>query len=346
LGLSSSSIALGSDSKKDHALVIERYTMPTEDNPDGELVIVCDKKVLHKGVLPYINGNSSERGYPFIKQHCISMPGMFFGVSVLERCIPIQRAYNAIKNRKHEFLNRIAMGVLAVEDGSVDVGNLEEEGLSPGKILLYRQGSSPPAMLNLGTVPPEFSAEEDRLFGEFVSVSGVSEIMRNSINPTGVTSGIAIRLLIEMDETRLSMTAEHIKSAIRRMGQHIIRLYKQFASQKRMDKAVGDDGMQELVAWSKSDLSSDDIIFETESELSNTPAARQSVLLDLLGAGLLNDQDGRLSNAVRRKILDTLGFNNFAGFFADEEEVEDIRSIEELMGELDGEGLLDLPNNP
>lgn len=67
---------------------------------------------------------------------------------MVERTIPIQRAYNAVKNRKHEFLNRIAVGVLAVEDGSVDVDNLETEGLSPGKILVYRQGSNPPRLMS------------------------------------------------------------------------------------------------------------------------------------------------------------------------------------------------------
>jgi len=334
LGLASTGVAAGPERCGGHALVIERYSLPTDKLPDGELVIVCGGAVLYRGTLPYLNGADGERGYPFVRQQCIAMPGMFFGASVLERCIPIQRAYNAVKNRKHEFLNRIAMGVLAVEDGSVDVQNLEEEGLSPGKILLYRQGSHPPVMLQLGRVPPEFSAEEDRLFGEFVSVSGVSDITRNAINPSGVTSGIALRVLVEQDETRLSMTAENIKAAIRRIGRHIIRLYRQFACNKRMDRAAGEDGQRELIAWSKSDLSSDDIIFETESELSNTPAARQSMVFDLLRAGLLNDEGGALTNAVRRKVLELLGFNNFAGLFGDSgEEVNEELGMrdEELM---------------
>jgi len=312
LGQSSSGVAVGSENRRDHALVIERYSLPNDKNPDGELVIISGGKLLYSGELPYLNGRDGERGYPFIRQQCIAMPGMFFGTSILERVIPIQRAYNAVKNRKHEYLNRIAMGVLAVEDGSVDIHNLEDEGLSPGKILLYRQGSQPPSMLTLGRVPPEFNAEEDRLFSEFVSISGVSEIMRNSFNPGGVTSGVALRLLIEQDETRLSMVADNIRNAIRRVGQHIIRLFRQFACGRRLDKTAGEDGQNELLAWSKSDLSSDDIIFETDAELSNTPAARQSMIFDLLHAGLLNDQTGRLTNNMRRKILDILGFNAFS----------------------------------
>ncbi|MCL2369963.1 MAG: hypothetical protein FWC80_01865 [Firmicutes bacterium] len=328
LGLSSSGIATGPERRRDHAIVIERYTLPDDKSPNGELVIVSGSKLLYSGELPYLNGRDGERGYPFIRQQCLAMTGMFFGTSILERVIPIQRAYNAVKNRKHEYLNRIAMGVLAVEDGSVDVNNLEDEGLSPGKILLYRQGSQPPSMLSLGRVPPEFNAEEDRLFGEFVSISGVSEVMRNSITPTGVVSGVALRLLIEQDETRLSMVADNIRGAIRRMGQHIIRLFRQFACEKRLDKTAGENGQIELLAWSKSDLTSDEIIFETDAELSNTPAARQSMIFDLLSTGLLNDETGKLTNSMRRKILDNLGFNAFS------EEFKDCGGDEKSMGEM------------
>ncbi len=66
---------------------------------------------------------------------------------LVARLIPLQRAYNAIKNRKYEFLNRFATGILVVEDGSVDVDELQEEGLAPGKVIVYRQGSVPPTLL-------------------------------------------------------------------------------------------------------------------------------------------------------------------------------------------------------
>jgi hypothetical protein len=35
---------------------------------------------------------------------------------------------------------------MLVEDGSVDVDDLCEEGLAPGKVLVYRQGSNAPAI--------------------------------------------------------------------------------------------------------------------------------------------------------------------------------------------------------
>ena len=62
--------------------------------------------------------------------------------------IPFQRAYNAIKNREIEYLNRCTMGVMAVEDGSVDVDELCEDGICPGKVIVYRQGGEAPILLS------------------------------------------------------------------------------------------------------------------------------------------------------------------------------------------------------
>ncbi len=41
------------------------------------------------------------------------------------------------------------MKILCVEDGSVDVDKLEEEGLKDGSILVYRQGAKPPFVLEV-----------------------------------------------------------------------------------------------------------------------------------------------------------------------------------------------------
>lgn len=39
--------------------------------------------------------------------------------------------------------------ILCVEDGSVDLDELSENGLQDGKILVYRQGAKPPYVLKL-----------------------------------------------------------------------------------------------------------------------------------------------------------------------------------------------------
>lgn len=41
------------------------------------------------------------------------------------------------------------MKILCVEDGSVDLNTLEEEPLRDGKVLVYREGATPPFVLEL-----------------------------------------------------------------------------------------------------------------------------------------------------------------------------------------------------
>ena len=144
LGYSSRATKVISGIKPNHSLVIEKYEKPSKKYPNGRLIIIAGNTLVYNGELPFINRANGVRGFPFIKQVSIEQTGCFWGTGIVERLIPVQRAYNAVKNRKHEFLNRISMGVLTVEDGSVDLDNLEEEGLSPGKILVYRQGSNAP----------------------------------------------------------------------------------------------------------------------------------------------------------------------------------------------------------
>ena len=299
------------EAREDAALVIEKYEMPSESHPEGRLIIVAGETLLHDGPLPYINGEDGTRGYPFAKQVCLESLGNFFGGSVVERIIPVQRAYNAVKNRKHEFMNRIAMGVLAVEDGSVDTDALEEEGLPPGKILVYRQGSAPPVMLNAGQVPAEFGREEEKLLNEFVMISGVSEVTTYSQVPSNVASGTAISLLLEQDDTRISLTADSLREAVKRIGRHIIRLYKQFADAPRMKRVVGEGGEVEVMQFRAGDLGSEDVTFDTENEIEDSLSTRRAMVYDLLGLGLFADENGIIPARTKTKLLEILGFGNW-----------------------------------
>ncbi len=310
-GVNGFSVNVTEQVKKDAVMVIERYTRPCAKYPDGQLIIVAGDAILYVGELPYFNGESGERDLPFVRQVSSLAAGSFWGTSVVERLIPIQRAYNAVKNRKQEFLNRISMGVLAVEEGSVDPDELTDGGLTPGRVLTYRQGANLPRLLDAGNLPSEFLYEEERLLTEFLEVSGVSELMRNSSTAQHVTSGVALQLLVEQDDTRMNISADQIRCAVRDVARQILRLYRQFAVTKRIERVVGEDGGVEVFYFKNSDLTSDDVVFETENEINDTPSARRALVMDLLSAGLLTDKDGKISQAGKLKILEMMGFGNW-----------------------------------
>lgn len=307
-----SNITKVSHSKKhDHVLLIERYEKPTFENPQGRLTIICKDKLFYDGKLPYANGKFSSYTYPFVKQVSTKHISSFWGTSVIERCIPLQRAYNAIKNKKHEFIERLASGVLSVEDGSVDVDNLEYEGLAPGKILIYRNGSTPPKFLDSGSVPEELEKEEDKLLSEINKLCCVSDVTTNSSIPSGVNSGTALNMLIKQDESRLSLTAKNICIAIKKVGELVIRLYKQFSTNPRLDKFVGKNGDLEMFYWNSNNLNSDNIILDSKNELESDESEKKELILTLLDKGLLYDEDGQMSSNNKLKLLNLLGFENW-----------------------------------
>lgn len=312
-GVSSSIPRVTGGTVHDNVLVIERYEAPSDELPCGRVITVAGGEVLQISDLPYINGEEGRRIFPFVRQVSINQPGCFFGVSVIDRIIPIQRAYNAVKNRKHEYLNRLSMGVVTVEDGSVDTDALMDEGLSPGKVLVYRQGSNPPRYMANAAMPPDFSYEESRLEREFINVSGISEFSRNSTAAGENTSGVALELMIEQDDTRLVNSAENIRHAVRSVGKQIIRLFKQFATQTRMMRCYGHGNSVELYYFNSNDLTSDDVVFDTENELSYTPAQKKSAIYEMLKLGLLSEADGSLSQRTKAKVLELIGYGSLSG---------------------------------
>lgn len=299
--------------KHGYEVVIERYIRPDCQYPDGRLTIVAGDKLLFDGALPYINGENATRTYPFAVQYCVPLAGSFFGTCIVDRLIPVQRAYNAVKNRKHEFLNRIAMGMIAVEEGSVDTDELLEDGLTPGKILIYRQGGTPPEMLTLGSVPSEFTVEEERLEEEFDKISGTSDITQRANAFTSVTSATGLQLIIEQDEARLNVCYEQIKSALKSIGKMMLRLYRQFASSLRLIRfSAGNDALSAL-SFKGSDITGDDVVLEADSDINMTPARRRATIYDMIDKGLFSDENGKLNPAVKMKLLQSLGYNGFTG---------------------------------
>lgn len=299
--------------KEDSQIVIEYYELPSRIYPEGRLVIVAGDELLYYGTCPYRIGENKKISLPFVRQECVKDAGSFFGVSIAERCIPIQRAYNAVKNRKHEYINGIAIGVLTYEEGTLsDEDTLEEDGMAPGTLIPRRAGSPPPQFVQNANLPGPLMDEEEKLMNEFRQISGVSELSSSSQAPSGVGSGVALEILKESDDTRISLTAENVRGAILEVAKHWLRLYKQFATGPRMTKLVGKNNAVYINLWNANQITSDDVVPATEDDLAQTPAQRKQQTLNMLQMGLFNDPDtGRMSRSDRAKVMEMLNYGNW-----------------------------------
>ena len=291
---------------EDAELVIEYYERPGAEHPEGRHVIVAGGYVVCDGPLPFLNDGNGKRGYPLVQQLCLAAAGNFFGCSVIERLIPLQRDYNAINNRINEYAARMTAGNLITEQGSLVNEELLDTGIAPGTVIEYRAGATPPGWMSVREIPATLLARLSDMRKQFIDISGVSEMARASTTTGSISSGVALEILKEQDDTRLSLTAEHVRSAIRMVGQQWLRLLRQFAVGARLTRAAGEDMAENAVLmWKREQLTSDDVTVDTDDDLNNTPAQRRQLTLELMRAGLFIDPDTqKMTRESRAKLME------------------------------------------
>lgn len=337
LGYSVGSFRYNSHSLKRHALVKEYYELPTKRYPYGRMIVVAGDKTLYAGPLPYKVGEDGEPDFPFTRAVSVPVVGSFWGKSIIERCIPIQRRYNALRNRKAEYLNLVTVGQWYAPEGVVeDESVLNNE---PGNIIRYRNlgNGIRPEPVVFPSLPSSFENEAQALMQEFTAVSGVSELSRFSEAPTGVKSGVALSIATEQDDTRISMTTNQLEIASVDLGKKWMRLYRQFAQEPRMIRYVGKAAEIDVLSWQASDLRSDDVIVDNSTALAETPAQRRQMVFDLLNTGMFNRTESNpFSSEGVRKILELLEFGYWEGGIDEDEVLQESKAKRENRDLLEG----------
>ena len=92
-------------------------------------------------------------------------------------------------------------------------------------------------------------------------------------------------------------------------GRQILRLYKQFAGSARLLTLTGENKKTQVYYFNAAELSANDIVFESEDAV--TPEQKRETLMKLFEAGLLTDEDGKLSEENKNRILEAFGFGSY-----------------------------------
>lgn len=319
----SKNVLMTKKSLHNHVRVFKFMEIPSKKYPDGLMVICTNDKILHAGDLPFLIGTDRRRGIPLAHAKCVEIPGQFFGQTIISLLLDVQNTYNDLQNKKHLYLDRKVFGALQYEQGSIDDEILDDillNGIEPGQLIELRKGSSPITSIDLGTYPTEFLNEEQACLNEFILLSGVSEISRNSHVPTGAGSGIALQILDEKDNTRLSLTSENIGRAKLRAMTMAIRLYQQFAQNDFSRFArITEKSHVKLVEWTAANLTSESLFIEGANILADTITQRRQMVFDLLKTGLFSDpKTGGITAVGRAKVLEMLELGNWEHYTDDE----------------------------
>lgn len=304
-GYENTVVTLGHRSVDNAVKVITYMERPSKHCPNGKMIIIVgDDNLVYYGDLPYEN-------IPIVQTVCIETAGQFFGKSVIERLIPYQRAYNGCINRIHEFIKRIAIEGYMAEEGSIDIEEYEQNGRAPGAMLVYKQGSNAPVPIPNGQLPSEIMQERYNLKNDMEYVAGVSQLMVNGRTPSGVTSGTAIESLREIDNTRLSLTGEHIRTSWMKLAKLWLEIYKRYATTRRIINYVGTNNIAKAIGWSAEDINSYDVEYITENELLMSEEMQKQRFFEAFNLGLFTDAEGRIPERVKQKALEYMKIGNY-----------------------------------
>ena len=314
-GYENTTVTIGHRTIDNAEKVITYFERPSKHKPNGQMIIIVgDDNLVYYGDLPYSR-------IPIVQTVCIEVAGQFFGKSAIERMIPIQRAYNGCVNRIHEYIKHIAIGSYIAEEGSIDIEEYEQNGQAPGAMLVYKSGTEAPTPIPNGVLPSEVMTERYNLKQEMEYAAGVSQLMVYGATPSGVTSGTAIDNLREIDNTRLSLTGDNIRNAVKKLAIMWLEIYKRYATTHRIVNYVGGNNIGKAIIWSNQDINSYDVDYVTENELLLSEDAQKQRFFDAYNMGLFTDSNGVIPPRVKQKALEYMKCGNYS----------DIMSIDQLQ---------------
>lgn len=305
LGYENTVISIGHRTAENAEKVITYFEKPSKYRPNGLMIIIVgDEHLVYYGDLPYSK-------IPLIQTVCHEVAGQFFGKSTIENLIPLQRTYNGCINSIHEYIKRLSLGNLLTEEGSIDIEEYEEHGLEPGAFLVYKTGTNPPVPVKNGALPTEIMQERYNLKNDMEYVAGVSQLMVSGNAPQTNMSGTAISNLMEIDNTRLSLTGDHIRSSIRKLAIQWLEIYKKYATTNRIVNYVGANNIGKVLIWSADDINSYDVDYITENELLMSEDMQKQRFFDAYNMGLFTDNDGRIPERVKLMALEFMKIGNY-----------------------------------
>lgn len=292
--------------KAENSTLLRTYMeKPTARYPSGRMFIATPDRILYYGTMPIDE-------YPLAVLRCKRVPGMFFGRSVIEDLIPLQRAYNGVKNKIHDHIRTLALNPLLVPEGAVDdIDSLAEMGVAPGDIVEYNPDRGEPKPLPVQGIDQSVFEECENISREMEYVAGLSHLGATGNGTTSVTSASAIERLREIDGVRLALSGDEIRAAVLAMAKIWLKLYKVHGDITHIEKLSGGYDNSANLVWCGEDINSYDIVFDSENALLHSDESRIAAIKSGIEMGLFNGEDGKIPRLIRKKLLSGMHLGDF-----------------------------------
>lgn len=237
-------------------LVKEMFELPSSKWPEGMHAIYANGRVIVPPE-PLDYWLRGRRALPVAKFDHITIPGSPYGRSIIEQIGPLNVALNKMTSQAMENANLLSRPKIKAPQGCLDDDSWTDQ---PGEVIEYRPiGGLGPEPVTPPAMPQYFFQLKDSIPGQIADVSGIFDVSRGKL-PRRATSGKAIDLLQDADDTRMGLTIRNFSSSLERSQSIKLELMKRNYKEKRILKKIGPGHSVEVLRFSSADLKDADTV--------------------------------------------------------------------------------------
>lgn len=273
-----------------HAKVIEYWEVPSDDCPEGMLFVTTEARCIWTGPHPY-----KHKQLPLTEYEDIHVPNRFWSDAITKHLITPQANINKTYSRIAETEKLTSNPQILAPKGSIQTQRTRE----PGLVVEYLPMGDRPVPIPAPSVPAYMFQHIKDMIEAMQFISGVREISMGSA-PSGVTSGVALSVLAERDDTRIGPKVLKDEESLERLGTQVLSLAQQYYTEPRQLRIVGDDGEVEVFDFQGADIRATDVVVEMGSSMPQSKAAREAMILEMVQRGILNPGDPEEKKKILR----------------------------------------------
>lgn len=296
------------DSLNSSIKVITRWIRPNYQYERGVVAVLIQGKLAMIDEWPNDYGLNIYPHVRFVHRE----DGMnFWGQATVERLIPVQRAYNRLRQAIDRNARLMAKGKWMLPKGAqVMEGALDDDS---GEVVEYNPAVTEPHQANIMPLPNYIVQHQDQLITDFRDVGGQREA---SLAPgQNLTASVAM-------QTQAELSDEILIPVLRRQGESMelvantqLEISNQEWLEPRKIKVLGEGNASGVMWLSKTDLKHHtDVHIEIESLFPDFRAAKKQTLMDFWDRRIITDP---------AKFLRIFRFGNFDLLLEEEERLEE-----------------------
>lgn len=293
------------------AVVKEYYERPSQQYPNGRMVVVANGVCLYSGESPYVGPELGD-WHPYSECRWEIMAGRFWGKSPLDAISDIQKQINAIDSVI--VLNRKTMAIpqkLIPMSAGITHGSWTGR---PGQEIFYRDtGGNPPNIIPAAGVDPTVFQERAQRVEDMKNISGAIDILKGD-RPDGITAASALEMLYEVGMGKLFPILDRWKAFCENSQKKQLRIISKFYKEPRpafirllqqKNKELSSEAINKFIGADLYDNCN--VQVEAGSNVTKLQAAKKQELREAAQIGVLNLADPR----NRQQYLEDMGISGY-----------------------------------